>query len=115
MFITSNEKIAICSTDIREINNKEMRQMHELKQRIATILDSHEDNTMEKKYATDEDLKLMWCILHTFTREYANTQTSAFDDAMKERNATVEKPETLIKGGPGYPVDSPIAGESKNY
>ena len=85
MIIKSNKEFSICSTDIREINNKEMRQMYELKQRIGTILDSHEDDNVKNEYVTDEDLKLMWCILHTFTREYANTQTSAFDNTMKER------------------------------
>lgn len=93
MKIVSNKEFCIATTDVRGINCKEMRQMHELKQRIAAILDSHESDEVRNEYATDEDLKLMWCILHTFTREFSDTQKSTFDDAMKELNAPVEEPE----------------------
>lgn len=84
MIIKSNKEYAICSTDIREVNNKEMRQMHELKNRISDVLNSHKPDAKEKKYINDSDLQLMWVILNVFTKEYSSTQTSAFDDALKE-------------------------------
>ena len=76
----------IVSTDVRDINNREMRQMFELKNRISDVLDSHKPEDKEKKYISDDDLQLMRAILRVFTREYAATQTSAFDDELKAIN-----------------------------
>ena len=88
----------IVSTDVRDINNREMRQMFELKNRINDVLDSHKPEAKEKKYIGDDDLKLMRAILSVFTREYSSTQTSAFDDELKavdEEEKNAEKtPET---------------------
>ena len=88
----------IVSTDVRDINNREMRQMFELKNRINDVLDSHKPEAKEKKYISDDDLKLMRAILSVFTREYSSTQTSAFDDELKaidEEEKNAEKtPET---------------------
>jgi hypothetical protein len=84
MEIKTIEKYAVVATDIKGINNNEMRQMHELKKRIDDVLISHKPNSTEKKYISDDDLKLMHAILSVFTKEYSNTQTSAFDDFLKE-------------------------------
>ena len=116
MKIISNREIALTSTDVRGINNKEMRQMHELNNRIKAVLDSHKEGSEKREYISDDELKLMSAILSVFTKEYSNTQTSAFDDYLKEQDKPVEKSEVLIKGGPGaYPTDMPICGESKNF
>lgn len=78
-----------------EINMKELRQMHELKTRIEDVLKSHAPESKEKKYIDDDDLKLMRAILHVFTKEYSATQTSAFDDALKELEKPVEQEEKI--------------------
>ena len=93
MKIISNREYAIASTDVRGINNREMRQMHELNNRIQDVLDSHKPETKEKKYISDDDLQLMHAILSVFTKEYESTQTSAFDDFLKELNKPVEQPQ----------------------
>lgn len=93
MKIISNREFALTSTDVRGINNKEIRQMHELNNRIVKVLDSHKP-TGEKKvreYISDDDLKLMSAILSVFTKEYSNTQTSAFDDYLKEQDKPIDK------------------------
>lgn len=91
MKITSNREYALCSTDVRDINNKEMRQMHELNIRIIDVLNSHEPDSKEKKYISDDDLKLMHAILGVFTEEFKNTQKSAFDDFLEEEGKPVEQ------------------------
>lgn len=84
MKINFKKDLAIVTTNICDVNNKEMRQMHELKERINDVLASHKPNSKEKKYISDDDLKLMHAILHVFTKEFAATQESAFDDALKK-------------------------------
>lgn len=96
MVIKSNREMCICTTDVRDINNKEMRQMHELNNRIKDVLDSHKPETKEKKYINDDDLVLMHAILSVFTKEYKNTQTSAFDDFLNELNKPVEQPKPQV-------------------
>lgn len=93
MKIISNREYAIASTDVRGINNKEMRQMHELNNRIQDVLGSHKPENKEKKYISDDDLNLMHAILSVFTKEYESTQTSAFDDFLKEQEKPVEQPQ----------------------
>lgn len=93
MKIESKQSYAIVSTTIRDINNREMRQMHELKNNIKNVLDSHKPDSKEKKYISDNDLKMMHAILSVFTKEYESTQTSAFDDFLAEQNKPVEKPQ----------------------
>ena len=97
MEIIFNREYAIVSADVRGINNKEMRQMHELKNRIKDVLDSHKPEAKEKKYINDDDLNLMRAILSVFTEEYSNTQTSAFDNFLKKESETAEKPEEAPK------------------
>lgn len=87
MKIESKQSYAIVSTTIRDINNREMRQMHELKNSIKDVLDSHKPDSKEKKYISDDDLKMMHAILSVFTKEYSSTQTSVFDDFLKEQEA----------------------------
>ena len=93
MKIESNKSYAIVSTTIRDINNREMRQMHELKNNIKSVLDSHKPDSKEKKYISDDDLTLMYAILSVFTKEYESTQASAFDDFLKEQNKPAEQPQ----------------------
>lgn len=93
MIIESNREYCLSSTDVRDINNKEMRQMHELNSRIKDVLDSHKPDSKKKKYIGDEDLKLMHAILSVFTKEYSPTQTSAFDDFLKEQDKPAEEPQ----------------------
>lgn len=94
MEIRSKRADAIVSIDIIGINNREMRQMCELKNRIADVLNSHLPNSKEKKYISDDDLKLTHAILSVFTKEYSLTQTSAFDDELK---AIDEKVKNMLK------------------
>ena len=97
MEIKSNREYCLASTDVRGINNKEMCQMFELKNRINDVLNSHKPEAKEKKYISDDDLQLMRAILSVFTREYAATQTSAFDDELKaidEEEKNTEKTPT---------------------
>lgn len=91
MKVISNREFALTSTDVRGINNKEMRQMYELNNRIVEVLDSHKPDSKEKKYISDDDLKLMHAILSVFTKEYSSTQTSAFDDFLAEQDKPVDK------------------------
>lgn len=93
MIIKSNREYCLSSTDVRDINNKEMRQMYELNSRVKDVLDSHKPDSKEKKYIGDEDLKLMHAILSVFTKEYSSTQTSAFDDFLKEQDKPAEEPQ----------------------
>lgn len=93
MKIKGNKSYGIVSTDVIDINNKEMNQMYELKNRIKNILDSHKEGSEKKEYASDDDLTLMHAILSVFTKEYEPTQTSAFDDFLKEQNKPAEKPQ----------------------
>lgn len=89
MNVKSEKSYAIVGTTICDINNREMRQMHELNARIQTVLESHKPDSKEKKYIGDGDLNLMHAILSVFTQEYADTQTSAFDDFLNEQNEPV--------------------------
>lgn len=96
MVIKSNREYALTSTDVRDINNKEMRQMHELNLRIKDVLDSHKPESKEKKYISDDDLQLMYAILSVFTIEYSSTQTSTFDDFLNKLNKPVEQPKQQV-------------------
>ena len=87
MDIRFKKDYAIVSTDIMHVNSREMRQMYELKNSIKDVLDSHKPDSKEKKYINDDDLKMMHAILSVFTKEYSSTQTSAFDDFLKEQEA----------------------------
>ena len=112
MKIESKQSYAIVSTTIRDINNREMQQMHELKNRINDVLDSHKPDSKEKKYVSDDDLQLMRAILSVFTKEYESTQTSAFDDFLKEQEKPVEKPQQQSEKKPiRLPDDDLYGGE----
>ena len=93
MTIKCNREYCLASIDVRDINNKEMRQMYELNNRIKNVLDSHKEGSEKREYISDDDLKLMYAILSTFTKEYADTQTSAFDKFLKEQDKPVEQPQ----------------------
>jgi len=112
MKIESKQSYAIVSTTIRDINNREMRQMYELKNNIKSVLDSHKPNSKEKKYIGDDDLKLMHAILSVFTKEYESTQTSTFDDFLKEQDKPVEQPQQQDEKKPiRLPDDDLYGGE----
>lgn len=85
MEIKLNREFAIASTDVRDINYREMRQMYDLNNRIKDVLDSHKPDSKEKKYISDDELLLMNAILSVFTKEFSDTQTSAFDDFLEGR------------------------------
>lgn len=93
MKIKGNKSYGIVSTDVMDINNKEMQQMYELKNSIKSVLDSHKPDSKEKKYISDDDLKMMHAILSVFTKEYESTQSSAFDDFLKEQDKPAEQPQ----------------------
>ena len=93
MKIISNREYAIASTDVRGINNREMRQMYELNKRIVDVLDSHKPESKKKKFISDDDLSLMHAVLSVFTKEYESTQNSAFDDFLKEQEKPAEQPQ----------------------
>lgn len=84
MQVTTKEDFCVVSTNVEDINSRELNQMHDLKLRIKDVIDSHRSESKEKKYIGDDDLKLMYAILHVFTQKYSNHQTSAFDDALNE-------------------------------
>lgn len=99
MNIKIEKSFGMTGVTANDINMKELRQMHELKTRIEDVLKSHAPESKEKKYIDDDDLKLMRAILHVFTKEYSATQTSAFDDALKELEKPVEQPQPKIPIG----------------
>lgn len=90
MRIKFEKSFAIAGTTIENINNREMRQMHELNNRIKNVLDSHKEGSEKKEYISDDDLKLMHAILSVFTKDFAESQESAFDTWMSEQ----DKPHT---------------------
>ena len=100
MKINSKQSYGIVATTIMDINNREMEQMCDLKNRIKDILDSHKPNAKEKKYISDDDLKLAHAMLSVFTKEFSAAQkASAFDDFLKESEKPAEKPqqqETIV-------------------
>ena len=93
MKIKGNKSYGIVSTDIIDVNNKEMQQMYELKNNIKNVLDSHKPDSKEKKYISDDDLTLMYAVLSVFTKEYESTQISAFDEFLKEQDKPAEQPQ----------------------
>lgn len=93
MNIKIERSLGMTGVTANDINMKELRQMHELKTRIEDVLKSHAPESKEKKYIDDDDLKLMRAVLHVFTKEYSATQTSVFDDALKELEKPVEQKE----------------------
>jgi len=96
MKINSDYGRGIISTNVVGINNCEMRQMCDIKERIAQVLISHKDEKLKNEYLTDDELKMLHAILRVFTKEYSESQTSAFDNELKaieeeEKNALKEK------------------------
>lgn len=85
MEIKFEESRAIVGASFLNVNSKEMRQMYEMKERIAAVLNSHKGENLKKEYLSDEELSMLHAILHAFTKGYVSiTQTSAFDDALEE-------------------------------
>lgn len=74
------------SIDVCGINATEIRQMHEMKNRVRQVLDSHKNKEIKNDYLKDDELEFIHAILYAFTKEYSSSQTSAFDDALKELN-----------------------------
>lgn len=91
MDIRKRTNVGVVGYDINNVNLNEMRQMHELKNKINDVLKSHAKDSKEKKYVNDDDLKLMHAILSVFTENYESTKASAFDDFLKEQQKTVDK------------------------
>lgn len=110
MDIKLNKRFAVCSMDICNVNGREMRQMHELKIRIKHVLDSHKPEAKDRKYVNDDDLKLMYAVLSVFTKEYEETQSSAFDDFLAEQ----DKPATVVEQDPdACPIHNPFEEEDE--
>lgn len=84
MEIVKNESYAITSINIMDVNCKEMQQMDALKSRIAHVLDTHKCEDIKNEYLTDDELQLMFAILHVFTKGYSDSTSSAFDKALEE-------------------------------
>lgn len=84
MKIKTNEAFATISTDILGINNREMRQMCDMKDRIAQVLSSHSDEKVKNEYLSDNELKMLLCILHVLTKDFDLCDTSEFSNALKE-------------------------------
>lgn len=91
MAIKSNTSIGVVGYNIIDVNLNEMRQMAELKNRINDVLASHAKDSKEKKYISDDDLKLMHAILSVFTKDYKDATTSAFDEFLKDKEKKEEK------------------------
>lgn len=91
MKVIQNREYALASTDVRGINNKEMRQMYDLNKRIIDVLASHDEKSEKKEYISDDDLLLMHAILGFFTKEYSYTQESEFDKFLKEEQEAHEE------------------------
>ncbi len=86
MNIKKKTSIGVVGYNIEDVNLNEMRQMHELKNRIVDVLNSHKPEAKEKKYIDDADLKLMHAILSVFTKDYEGTIVSAFDEFLANEN-----------------------------
>lgn len=114
MTIKSNTSIGVVGYDIVDVNLNEMRQMAELKDRINDVLASHTKDSKEKKYVSDDDLKLMHAILSVFTKDYKDTTTSAFDEFLKDTEKSAEQPQKKEKKKPvpRLPDDDLYGGES---
>lgn len=96
MTIKSNESYGVVGYNIEDVNLNEMRQMAELKTRIDDVLISHKSDSKEKKYISDDDLKLMHAILSVFTKEYEPMPSSAFDNFLKQVEEQLKKQEEKI-------------------
>lgn len=105
MKIEKEADYAVVSTTISGINCLEMRQMHELKKNIKSVLDSHKPDSKEKKYISDDDLRLAYAVFSVFTKEYESKLSSAFDEYLKEQEKPApqaeeeKKPQTKIPVG----------------
>lgn len=90
MQIRKRTSVGVVGYDITDVCLNEMRQMHELNNRVVDVLNSHKPEAKEKKYVDDADLKLMHSILSVFTKDYEGTIVSAFDEFLANEN----KPES---------------------
>lgn len=92
MRINSKRGFGVISTSIEEINNVEMRQMVEMKQKVKRILDSHKDNE-KKEYISDDDLTIIFAMLSVFTEGQEDEWfTSSFDDFLKKQETEAAEP-----------------------
>ncbi len=80
---------------IVEFNNLEMRQVAEMANRIECVLNSHKDEKVKNEYLSDDELERCRVILSVISKEYKNTEVSAFDEELAKRNAPkdAEKPQ----------------------
>lgn len=74
-----------------EFNNLEMRQVAEMAGRIEAILDTHKDEKVKNEYLSDDELKRCYIILSVISREYNDTEVSAFDEALLKLNTPKEE------------------------
>lgn len=83
MRINKNYGEGVTSLDILNLNMVEVRQMVEMKQHIAEVLNSHNDKETKNKYLSDDDLKLLHAMLVVFTKEIELESSSAFTAELK--------------------------------
>ena len=83
MKINTKQGYGIVATNIEGINNVEMSQMVEMRQKVKRVLDSHKGNG-KKEYISDSDLTTIFAMLSVFTQgQEDDVNTSAFDDFLK--------------------------------
>lgn len=81
---------------IVEFNNLEMRQVAEMATRIEEVLNTHKDEKVKNEYLSDDELERCHVILSVISREYKNSEVSAFDEALaklKDATKPEEKPQ----------------------
>lgn len=74
----------VIGLNVYNVNLIEVRQMMEMKERIAHVLNTHCDEKLKNEYLTDEELEKILVILHVFTRDVELETKSAFTDALNE-------------------------------
>ena len=77
----------IVSTSICDINNHEMSQMCQMRDKVKKILENHRDEKAKKEYISDKELEKIYAILLTFTGDW-EVEKSKFDEVYKELQET---------------------------
>ena len=82
MKVTTKEGYGVVSTNIVDVNNTEMRQMMQVKNRVNEVLASHKNDKVKNEYLNDDELLLIKAIFNVFTKGFEDTQTSSFDEEL---------------------------------
>lgn len=92
MKIIKNREYCVSSVDVRGINANEMETMVKLNEKIIDVLASHAADSKEKKYVSDEDLKLMSAILSVFTEDFKIEMKNSFFDYLENKKKVDAQP-----------------------